>query len=301
MSLATTRELLDDAAARRCAVLAFNVITLEHAEGIVAGAEKAATAVLLQISENAIRFHGGRFAPLLAACGRLADESSVPVSIHLDHIQDVGLAKELILHAGAFGASSIMVDEADHDYALNVARTRASAERAHERGLWVEAELGAIGGKDGAHAPGVRTEPAEAVSFVAATGVDGLAVAVGSSHAMTSADAELDLALVSELARVVPVPLVLHGSSGVPIDTLTAAIAAGIRKINVGTALNVAYTGRIRAFLDTDSDATDPRRYLAKGREGIVETVAALCERLTSAVDASPAEQRIPIPSDGTS
>jgi fructose-bisphosphate aldolase class II len=160
-----------------------------------------------------------------------------------------------------------------------VTRTRDAAVRAHERGLWVEAELGAIGGKDGAHAPGVRTDPAEAVSFVAATGVDGLAVAVGSSHAMTSADAQLDLALVSELARVVPVPLVLHGSSGVPVVTLNEAVSAGIRKINVGTALNVAFTSRIRAFLGSDLSVTDPRRYLSQGREGIAETVATLCEQ----------------------
>lgn len=284
MSRATTRELVDDAVSRNSAVLAFNVITLEHAEGIVIGAEKAGTPVLLQLSENAIRYHGGRFAPLLAACDRLADESAVPVSLHLDHVQDAQLAQQLISVAGDIGATSIMVDAAHHDYAQNVARTHASTERAHERGLWVEAELGAIGGKDGAHAPGVRTDPAEAASFVAATGVDALAVAVGSSHAMTTADARLDLELISDLARAVPVPLVLHGSSGVPVETLAAAITAGIRKVNVGTALNVAFTGRVRSFLDTDSAATDPRRYLARGRDGVAETVAALCEQLIAPV-----------------
>lgn len=284
MSRATTRTLIDDAVSRNSAVLAFNVITLEHAEGIVAGAEAVSAPVLLQLSENAIRYHGGRFAPLLAACDRLADESAVPVSLHLDHIQDARLAAKLISLAEELGATSIMVDEAHHDYAQNVARTHASTERAHERGLWVEAELGAIGGKDGAHAPGVRTDPAEAASFVAATGVDGLAVAVGSSHAMTTADARLDLALVSELARAVPVPLVLHGSSGVPVETLAAAISAGIRKVNVGTALNVAFTGRVRSFLDADVAATDPRRYLARGRDGIAETVAVLCSQLVAPI-----------------
>ncbi|MFF9564612.1 class II fructose-bisphosphate aldolase [Leifsonia sp. NPDC014704] len=284
MSRTTTRELVDDAVSRNGAVLAFNVITLEHAEGIVTGAETAGTPVLLQLSENAIRYHGGRFAPLLAACDRLADESAVPVGLHLDHIQDAQLSEELISFAGALGATSIMVDEAHHDYAQNVARTAASARRAHERGLWVEAELGAIGGKDGAHAPGVRTDPGEAASFVEATGVDGLAVAVGSSHAMTTADARLDLPLISELARAVTVPLVLHGSSGVPVETLAAAISSGIRKVNVGTALNVAFTGGVRSFLDSDSAANDPRRYLARGRDNIAETVAALCEQLVAPV-----------------
>lgn len=295
MSCVTTRELVDNAVAGASAVLAFNVITLEHAEGIVAGAEKAGSPVLLQISENTIRFHQRRFTPLLAACARLADESAVPVSIHLDHIKDRGLAEELILNAAGLGASSIMLDEAEHDYAQNVALTRASAELAHQDGLWVEAELGAIGGKDGAHAPGIRTDPAEAFSFVQATGVDGLAVAVGSSHAMTSADADLDLALTRQLAEIVPVPLVLHGSSGVPVDTLAAAIAAGIRKINVGTALNVVYTDNIRMFLSADSAATDPRRFLAKGRDGIAETVAGLCRRLSPRV----AERAIPTRLEG--
>lgn len=287
MSRATTRGLVDDAVSRDSAVLAFNVITLEHAEGIVTGAETAGTPVLLQFSENAIRYHGGRFAPLLAACDRLADDSAVPVALHLDHIQDARLADQLISLAGELGATSIMVDEAHHDYAQNVARTQASTERAHVRGLWVEAELGAIGGKDGAHAPGVRTDPAEAASFVAATGVDGLAVAVGSSHAMTTADAQLDLELISELARAVPVPLVLHGSSGVPVETLAAAISSGIRKVNVGTALNVAFTGRVRSFLDADSTATDPRRYLAQGRDGIADAVATLCSQLIAPVSTS--------------
>src|SRR6185312_10019142 len=133
------------------------------------------------------------------------------------------------------------------------------ARRAHDAGLWVEAELGEIGGKDGAHAPGVRTDPSEARAFVALTGVDGLAVAVGSSHAMTSKDAQLDLALIAELAEAVPVPLVLHGSSGVSTSMLLDAVAAGIRKVNVGTALSVAFTAAVRAFLAANPTASDPR------------------------------------------
>jgi fructose-bisphosphate aldolase class II len=146
---------------------------------------------------------------------------------------------------------------------------------AHGAGLWVEAELGAIGGKGGAHTPGVRTDPDEARAFVAATGVDGLAVAVGSAHAMTSATARLDLGLVGRLTAAVPVPLVLHGSSGVPAATLRAAVAAGIRKVNVGTALNVALTAQVRTALGGDGALTDPRTYLARGREAVAEVVAA--------------------------
>ena len=149
----------------------------------------------------------------------------------------------------------------------------------HAQGIWVEAELGAIGGKGGAHTPGVRTDPQEAADFVAATGVDGLAVAVGSTHAMTSQTASLDCDLVRAIASVVPVPLVLHGSSGVPREQLREATRAGIRKINVGTALNLAFTGAVRAAL-ADEALTDPRRYLGPARDATAASVRQLLEEL---------------------
>ncbi len=136
-----------------------------------------------------MRYRGGRAGPLLAACHELAASAGVPVALHLDHLQDADLVAEGIATAGRYGVTSLMVDAAHLGYEDNVATTAAAARAAHAADLWVEAELGEVGGKDGAHAPGVRTDPAEAASFVVATGVDGLAVAVGSSHAMTSATA----------------------------------------------------------------------------------------------------------------
>lgn len=140
-------------------------------------------------------------------------------------------------------------------------------------GIWVEAELGEVGGKDGAHAPGVRTDPAEAATFVADTGVNSLAVAVGSSHAMTSQTAELDLALIARLRDAVPIPLVLHGSSGVPDASIAAATRAGIWKVNIGTALNVAFTAGVRSRLEEPA-VVDPRKYLAPARDQVADTVA---------------------------
>jgi fructose-bisphosphate aldolase, class II len=173
-----------------------------------------------------------------------------------------------------------MYDAAALPYAENVARTRAAVEWAHAAGLWVEAELGYVGGKPdaplSAHSAGVRTDPDEARAFVAATGVDALAVAVGSSHAMTTRTASLDAALVAAIAAAVPVPLVLHGSSGVPDDQLRAAVAAGIRKVNVGTALNVAMTRSVRWSLAADESLVDPRKYLAPARDAIADTVREL-------------------------
>jgi fructose-bisphosphate aldolase class II len=252
------------------------VITLEHAEGIAEGLEAAGVPGILQVSENAVRFHGGRMTPLVAACREVAASAGVPVSVHLDHVQDVGLARSVVDGAWPLGISSLMVDAAHLAYEENVATTARLAAAGHRTSLWIEAELGEIGGKDGAHAPGVRTDPDEAASFVERTGVDGLAVAVGSSHAMTTATAELDLGLIARLAERLPVPLVLHGSSGVPVPTLRDAVAAGIRKINVGTALNVGYTARVRQYLADDAAVTDPRKYLAPAREAIRDAVTEL-------------------------
>lgn len=278
MSRAGAASLVEAAIEHGSAVPSFNVIGLEHAEGIVTGAERAGVGVLLQISENAIAFHGGALRPLVAACRELADAAAVPIGIHLDHIEESALVDEIIALGGVFGIGSLMVDASKRDYADNVATTRDAASRARRAGLWVEAELGAIGGKDGAHAPGVRTDPAEAASFVAATGVDGLAVAVGSSHAMATRDAALDLDLIRALADAVDVPLVLHGSSGVPDGLIRAAVEAGIRKINVGTALNIAYTGAVRDFLGADVRTTDPRTYQRPARGAVADAVQRFCE-----------------------
>jgi fructose-bisphosphate aldolase class II len=276
MTVSTTRELVAQAHEHRQAVLAFNVISLEYAEGIIAGAERASVPVILQLSERAIRYHGGSIAPISSACRALAATATAPVAIHLDHFQDLELIEQGIRLGPEHGASSIMLDFSLHPHDENVSLTADYARRAHDAGLWVEAELGEIGGKDGAHAHGVRTDPAQAREFVALTGVDGLAVAVGSSHAMTSKDAQLDLALIAELAAAVPVPLVLHGSSGVSTSMLLDAVAAGIRKVNVGTALSVAFSAAVRDFLAANPAASDPRGYLGSARDAVALAVSEL-------------------------
>ncbi|WP_098024703.1 class II fructose-bisphosphate aldolase [Streptomyces sp. st115] len=283
MPIAATGDLIAEAAAQQRAVAAFNVITLEHAEAIAEGAEAAGSPVILQISENAVAYHRGRPRPLARAAAEVADQATVPVSLHLDHVQST----ELLHRAADCGFSSAMFDAAKLPYAENLAATRAAVLWAHERGLWLEAELGQVGGKNGepaldAHAPGARTDPDEARSFVAATGVDALAVAVGTSHAMISRDAVIDHALLGRLREAVPVPLVLHGSSGASDEELARAVAAGIRKVNIGTALNIAMTGAIREQLARDDRGVDPRRYLADGREAMARTVARMISLLPS-------------------
>ncbi|GAA3997842.1 class II fructose-bisphosphate aldolase family protein [Streptomyces marokkonensis] len=279
MPLATTGDLVGRAVAARSAVAAFNIVTLEHIEAVVAGAESVHTPVVLQVSENAVKYRYGRLLPLARAAVAAAEGAAVPVALHLDHVQSVGLLRQ----APDAGFSSVMYDASRLPYVENLAATRAAADWAHARGLWIEAELGEVGGKNGAppldaHVPGARTDPAEARAFVADSGVDALAVAVGSSHAMTTRTAALDHDLLKEVSGVLDVPLVLHGSSGVPDGELAAAVAGGISKVNVGTALNLAMTGAIREFLAARPEAVDSRGYLTAGREAMARTVAAIIQ-----------------------
>lgn len=277
MPLASTGDLVARAAAAGSAVAAFNIITLEHAEAVVAGAEAANAPVVLQVSENAVRFRQGRVLPLARAAVAVAERAAVPVALHLDHVT----SDALLRRAPDAGFSSVMYDASGLPYEENLAATRTAVEWAHAQGLWIEAELGEIRGKNGEpppgpHAPGARTDPAEARAFAAGSGVDALAVAIGSSHAMTSRTAVLDHDLLGRLADALDVPLVLHGSSGVPDGELAAAVAGGIAKVNIGTALNIAMTGAIRAHLAAHPDAVDPRAYLAVGREAMARAVADL-------------------------
>jgi fructose-bisphosphate aldolase class II len=225
---------------------AFNVILLEQAEALISGAEAAGLPVVLQISENCVRYHGT--------------------------LEPIAVATLAV----ALGLGSVMYDASALEYDRNVETTAEVTAYCHEHDVWVEAELGEVGGKDGVHAFGARTDPEEAVRFVAATGVDALAVAVGTSHAMTDRSAAVDLDLITRLRDAVPVPLVLHGSSGVPDVDLTRAITAGISKVNIATHLNRVFTDAVRGYLASNPNIVDTRKYLAPGRDAVAREVARL-------------------------
>jgi fructose-bisphosphate aldolase, class II len=263
--------IVSRAAAAGVGAGAFNLIGIEHAEGIVAGAEAAGAPVILQISQNCVTYHGA-VEPIGLAALAIARSASVPVSVLLDH----ATSAELVHAAAAVGIDSVMFDASALPQEANVAATAQMAAWCHRRGIWIEAEIGEIGGKDGVHAAGARTRPKDAATFAAETAVDALAVAVGSSHAMLTRTAVLDLALVSQIREVVSVPLVLHGSSGVPDDALAAAVAAGLTKINIATQLNKVHTAAVRATLAADPALVDPRRYGEAGRDAVAAEVARL-------------------------
>ncbi|MFC4910947.1 class II fructose-bisphosphate aldolase [Actinomadura gamaensis] len=278
MPLVGTGEIVAFAASERRGVGAFNVIHLEHATAIARGAEAAGAPMILQISENCVRYHG-ELEPILAGTLAVARGAAVPVAVHLDHATSTDLVREAV----RLGVGSVMFDASTMSYEDNVSETASIAAWCHDQGVWVEAELGEVGGKDGVHAPGVRTKASEAVAYTAATGVDALAVAVGSSHAMLTRDAVLDLELIAELRAAVPVPLVLHGSSGVPDETLTAAVERGMTKINIATQLNKVYTGELRRILDAHPSMVDPRKYAAPARDAVAAEITRLLGVLRAA------------------
>ena len=264
--LASLRVLAAAARSNGIGLGAFNVIHLEHATAFVRAAERAQRPVVLQISENAVKYHGA-LEPICLATIAIAKASSVPVVVHLDHAEDT----ELIRRAVGLGVTSVMYDGSKLADAENRATTRSMVELCHDAGVDVEAELGEVGGKNGVHDPTARTTPEDAATFVRDTGVDLLAVAVGSSHAMTTRDAHLDEDLIRAIRRAVDVPLVLHGSSGVSDDGIRAAIAAGMTKINVSTHLNKVFTNSVRGTLDADPALVDSRKWLGPARSAVEE------------------------------
>jgi len=276
VTLARLSDLLVPAAASGKGLGAFNVFSIEHAEAFTAAADAAKTPVVLQISQNAVRYHGA-LAPIGLATLTLARSAAVPVVVHLDHATDERLVEEAI----SLGFGSVMFDASAMAYEQNVAATAAIVEACHEGGLDVEAELGEIGGKDGVHAAGARTRPVEAKAFVQSTGVDALAVAVGTSHAMTERNVSLDLELIKALRTAVPVPLVLHGSSGVPDHELIKAVEAGMTKINIATHLNHVFTDSVRATLAANPQMVDSRRYLGPARDALKDEATRLLLLLT--------------------
>lgn len=278
MPLVSGAEVVLGAAKDGRGVGAFNVIQLEHATALIAGAEQLGAPVILQISENAVKYHGA-LKPIAVATLAAAAAAQVPVVVHLDHAMD----RDLVTEAVGLGFTSVMYDGSLLDYADNVAATTEVTKFCHDHGVFVEAEIGEVGGKDGVHAPGARTRPDEALAFAEATGVDALAVAVGSSHAMTERTAELDFELIGALRAAVPVPLVLHGSSGVADADLTRAVEAGMTKVNIATHLNNVFTATVRQVLADQPNLVDTRKYLGPARTAVASEVARLLALLKAA------------------
>jgi ketose-bisphosphate aldolase len=249
--LARGPDLLRHALAEGRAVPAFTTYTLESTRAVCAAAERTGLPVILSAGSSS--FRGAGRAPLAAAALAAAHEASVPVGVHLDHSTDL----EEIAACIELGYTSVMYDGSSLPFEDNVAATAAVVERAHAAGAWVEAELGGVAGGEDASSDAEAvavTDAEEAVAFAGRTGVDALACAVGTVHGFTSRPVHVDVGLVREIARRTGIPLVLHGASGLPDAQLTAAVEAGIAKVNVNAELRRAHLGALREGLDAAGD-----------------------------------------------
>ena len=262
------------------AIAALNANTLEQMQSVVLAAQAENAPVIIQVSHRALQYVGSGSTVLglqyMAAMGKVAAASvDVPVSLHLDHADE-----NEVLQAIALGFTSVMFDGDDLPFAENVATTKRLCAIAHSVGVCMEAEIGEVPKPDGAaYDPAAidLTTPDDAEQFVAATGIDTLAIALGSVHGLKDKSVALDLERLQAIRKRVDLPLVLHGSSGVNDADIAQGIKLGLAKVNIATQLSKAFTGAVREVLTADNDLVDPRKYLGPGRTAQIEVV---CERL---------------------
>ncbi len=283
--LASTKALLLKAYSNKYAVGAFNVYNLETVQAVISGAEKLNSPVILQTSEGAVNYAGINVLSSLVKL--VADKSKIPVALHLDHGKDLEVIKQAIIQ----GYNSVMIDASDKNFEDNVRITRRVVELAHKKNVSVEAELGTIGGKEDSIKSKIQlTDPEQARDFVERTGIDFLAVAIGTSHGAYKFKgmAKLDIGRLKEINNLCRIPLVLHGGSqvpgwvvkqagrygarleksqGVPDSQVKQAISNGVVKINTDTDLRIAFSAGLRKYLKENSSSIDIRGLLSSGKQ----------------------------------
>lgn len=280
MSLVTTKQMLLDAQKGRYAVGAFNVENMEMVMAVVAAAEELKSPVIMQTTPSTVKYAGLDY--FYANAKVAAQKASVPVAIHLDH----GSSFELAMQALRAGYTSIMIDGSHESYEENIRLSKAVADACHPSKIPVEAELGKVGGKeddlDGGEGNGY-TDPLEAKEFVERTGIDSLAIAIGTAHGVYQGEPKVDVERLSEIKEMVSIPLVLHGTSGVPDETVSECIKRGICKVNYATDLRIAFSEGVNEVLGQNPETIDPKKYNAAAREHVKQYVKARMKNCGSA------------------
>jgi fructose-bisphosphate aldolase, class II len=293
MALVTTKEMFRKAYEGGYAIGAFNINDMEIIQGVVNGAKAQKSPIILQVSSGAIKFAGAKY--LKNMVDAAVAETGIDIALHLDHGANFEIVKEVI----EAGFTSVMFDGSHYEYEENVRLTKEVVEYAHARGVVVEAELGQLAGveDDVNVAKSVYTDPAQAEDFVKQTGIDSLAIAIGTSHGAFkfSGEAKLRFDILEEVQKKLPgFPIVLHGASavdpkyvqmcndfggqiagakGVPLDMLRKASSMAVCKINIDTDLRLAMTGALRKFLAENPKEFDPRKYMGAARATLQELV----------------------------
>lgn len=270
MALVTSKELLLDAQKGGYAVGAFNVENMEMVMAVLAAAEETSSPVIMQTTPGTIRFAGldYYFANVRAA----AERTKIPVVMHLDHGDSLSMA----MQAYRTGYTSIMIDGSKLPFEDNIALTKTVTDACHPGNIPVEGELGKVGGKeddleneDGSP----YTDPDEAAVFVARTNVDFLAVGIGTSHGVYRGTPCVNVDCLSAIRSVVDIPLVMHGTSGVPDEQVRDCVSRGICKVNYATDLRIAFTHGIKAYMQEHPEVFDPKKYAAQGMKEVQKYV----------------------------
>jgi len=269
MELVTTKDILKKAQEGKYAVGAFNVENMEMVMAVISAAEEMNSPVIMQTTPSTVKYAGLDY--FLANAKVAASRAKVPVVMHLDH----GSSFELASEAFRAGYTSIMIDGSHSSFEDNIKISKAVVDMCKSSDIAVEAELGKVGGKeddlDGGD--GGFTDPKEAKLFVEKTGVDSLAVAIGTAHGLYKGEPKLDLDRLSEIKEVVSIPLVLHGGSGIPDSKVQESIKRGICKVNYATELRIAFTKGVTKYLEENKDTIDPKKYNKSGMEEVKQFV----------------------------
>lgn len=269
MAFVTTEEMLKKADENGYAVGAFNVENMEMVMAVIKACEELNSPAILQTTPSTVKYAG--LDMYYANVSAAAKRARVPIALHLDH----GNSFDLAMQALRAGYTSIMIDGSHDSFEDNIAVSKRVADACKANGVPVEAELGKVGGKEDdteCNDPGY-TDPKDAVKFVEETGISSLAVAIGTAHGIYKGEPKLDFDRLSEIRKVVHIPLVLHGASGVPDESVKECIKRGISKVNFATELRIAYSDGIKAYLKENPDAFDPKKYDAVGMANVTELV----------------------------
>ncbi|MBE3562854.1 MAG: class II fructose-1,6-bisphosphate aldolase [Hydrogenibacillus schlegelii] len=273
MPLVAMTELMRRAKRERFAVGQFNMNNLEFVQAIMEAAELERAPLIFGVSEGALKYMGERYVVALARAA--AEGSDIPVVLHLDH----GSSFESVMRAIRAGFTSVMFDGSHLPFEENVRLTQEIVRVAHAMGVSVEGEIGRIGGVEDdlsvEDEEAQITRPEEAIRFFEETGVDALAISVGTAHGIYKGRPKIRFHVIEAVARAIEAPIVLHGGSGVPEEDVRQAIALGVGKINVNTENQVAMTETIKRILAEKPDVYDPRKYLGPARDAMREVVRA--------------------------
>ncbi|MDU5105115.1 tagatose bisphosphate family class II aldolase [Clostridium sp.] len=267
----STREMLNKAQREGYAVPAFNIHNLETLEVVVETAAELKSPVILAGTPSTIAYAGGEF--IVAMAEVAAEKYNIPIAIHLDHFEVI----DEIKHFVDLGFKSTMIDASHAPFEENIETVKKVVEYAHKYDATVEAELGRLGGQEDDlivdEKDSKYTNPKQAKEYVERTGIDSLAIAIGTAHGLYKGEAKLDLDRLKEIRDIVDVPLVLHGASDVPDELVKKAIALGICKVNVATDLKIPFSDAVKKYFIENPEANDPRKYMTPGKEAMKKVV----------------------------